>query len=90
MAFRLPKWLEKAMFNNQAISFLFGLVPILGDIASAIFGCNARNVALLEEYLTFRGAQAPESEIIKPGGGPPPAPTDSGQRLLVNPQGEEV
>jgi hypothetical protein len=53
------------------------MVPIIGDVVVAIFGCNSRNVALLEEYLAIRGAEylKPERdrrydpEVIKPGAG---------------------
>lgn len=65
------------MIYNQAIACAFGLIPILGDVFVAIYGCNARNVALLEEYLTIRGNEylKPEGdrrynrEDIKPGAG---------------------
>ena len=84
------------MLFNLAIACGFGIVPILGDVAAAIFGCNARNVALLEEYLIIRGAEyvKPEGdrrynpEDIKPGAGflpnnPTPAPTGVDQRSRV-------
>lgn len=65
------------MLVNQVITCGFGIVPILGDLAVAIFGCNSRNVALLEEYLAIRGAEylKPEGDRrydpdgIKPGAG---------------------
>jgi hypothetical protein len=60
---RLPDWLTSEMLTNQVITCVCGLVPILGDVAVAIFGCNSRNVALLEEYLSIRGA-----EYLKPEG----------------------
>jgi hypothetical protein len=88
------------MFYNQAVAFGCGLVPILGDIAAAIFGCNARNVALLEEYLIIRGAESlkPEGdrrynpEDIRPGAGFPPSnPTPAPAGLDQQPQaGVEV
>lgn len=78
-----PEWLETEMIFNQAIACAFGMVPILGDLAVAIFGCNARNVALLEEYLAVRGAEylkpgrerRYKSEDIKPGAGMEPGET---------------
>lgn len=91
------------MVRNQAIACIFGLVPILGDVAMAIFGCNARNVALLEEYLTIRGAEylKPEGgrrynhEVIKPGAGFSPnnsihTPAGPDQERLINLQAMEV
>ena len=65
------------MVSNQVITFGCGLVPILGDVIVAIFGCNSRNVALLEQYLAIRGAEYLKAEgdrrydpgDIKPGAG---------------------
>ena len=77
MVSRLPDWLAAEMLVNQVITCGCGMVPILGDLFVAIFGCNSRNVALLEEYLTIRGAEylKPEGDRhydpddIKPGAG---------------------
>lgn len=65
------------MLVNQVITCVCGMVPILGDLIVAIFGCNSRNVALLEEYLIIRGSEYLRSdgdrlydpEDIKPGAG---------------------
>lgn len=90
------------MTYNLAIACACGIVPILGDIVVAIFGCNARNVALLEEYLIIRGAEylKPEGhrthkpEDIKPGAGFAPnnhTSTPGGpdqQPLIVRQDGE--
>jgi len=73
----LPDWLEEQMLFNQLFACVCGTVPILGDLVVAIFGCNSRNVTLLEEYLAIRGAEylRPEGdrhynpEDIKPGAG---------------------
>lgn len=73
------------MLFNQVFVCVCGTVPILGDIVVAIFGCNARNVALFEEYLTVRGAEylTPERDRrynpddIKPGAGMEPAESPS-------------
>lgn len=40
------------MMFNIALDFGLGLVPLLGDIADAIFRANTRNAWLLEVYLT--------------------------------------
>lgn len=73
----LPDWLSAEMLVNQVIACVCGMVPILGDVIVAIFGCNSRNVALLEEYLAIRGSEylRPDGdrrydpEDIKPGAG---------------------
>jgi hypothetical protein len=85
---RLPEWLEKQMLFNQVFAFLCGTVPLLGDIVVAIFACNARNVALFEEYLAVRGAEylKPEGDRrydpadIKPGAG-----MESGESPVLKP-----
>lgn len=43
------------MYLNLILDFAIGLVPILGDIADAMYKCNTRNAILLEEYLRKRG-----------------------------------
>lgn len=81
----LPEWLEKQMLFNQVFACLCGTVPIIGDLVVAIFGCNARNVALFEEYLATRGAEylRPEHDRrynpddIKPGAGMEPGESPS-------------
>lgn len=80
MVFRLPDWLEEEMLFNQLFACVCGTVPILGDLVVAIFGCNARNVVLLEEFLAIRGAENLKAEgdrrynpeDIKPGAGMEP------------------
>ena len=39
---------------NVALDFFIGLVPVLGDFADIILGCNTRNSNLLEEMLVKR------------------------------------
>lgn len=48
----LPATLRARMMFNIALDFGLGLVPLLGDIADAIFRANTRNAWLLEVYLT--------------------------------------
>jgi len=43
------------MLFNNAISASIGLVPVVGDVALAIWKANSRNAWLLEEFLTIRG-----------------------------------
>jgi len=81
----LPHWLAAEMLTNQVITCGCGMIPILGDLVVAIFGCNSRNVALLEHYLAIRGAEylKPEGDRrydpgdIKPGAGMEPGESPS-------------
>ena len=76
------------------------MFPILGDLIVAIFGCNSRNVALLEEYLVIRGTEylKPEGDRhydpddIKPGAGMEPGESPSYYPTLasVNPDQEPL
>ena len=50
----LPPTLRAKMMFNIALDFGLGLIPILGDIADAVFRANTRNAWLLEVYLTKR------------------------------------
>ncbi|KAI0749349.1 hypothetical protein C8Q80DRAFT_619374 [Daedaleopsis nitida] len=76
----LPGWLIGQMLFNNAISAGVGFVPIVGDIALAMFKANSRNAALLEEYLRVRGeeylkAAATRTEDpaeVRPGAGRTP------------------
>jgi hypothetical protein len=40
---------------NLAIDFIIGFVPFIGDFADAVYKCNIRNAALLENELRKRG-----------------------------------
>jgi hypothetical protein len=42
------------MLTNLAIDFIIRLVPFIGDFADAIYKCNIRNAALLENELRKR------------------------------------
>lgn len=44
------------MYLNVAADFAIGLVPLLGDIADALYKANSRNTWLLEDYLVKRAA----------------------------------
>jgi Domain of unknown function (DUF4112) len=50
----LPSSVKGKMYRNLAFDFLIGLVPLLGDIADAVYKCNTKNVILLEEELVKR------------------------------------
>ncbi|KAK9476203.1 hypothetical protein V1514DRAFT_198823 [Lipomyces japonicus] len=50
----LPGWLYSKMMANVIIDFLFGLVPIVGDVVDILYKANSRNALLLEKYLRDR------------------------------------
>jgi hypothetical protein len=69
----LPQQLRARMVFNIMVDFAIGLVPILGDVADALFRANTRNAWLLEAYLTKRaqaqkqgGIQDPDTGAIIP------------------------
>lgn len=75
--FSIPPWLLNRMVGNQAIATVIGFVPVVGDVAIAVFKVNSRNAALLEEFLRIRGEeflrdQADRVEdpvVVRPGAG---------------------
>lgn len=62
----LPSSLKNRMYLNVAADFAIGLVPLLGDIADALYKANSRNTWLLEDYLVKKAAaeQSPQSRRI--------------------------
>ncbi|CAK9787083.1 hypothetical protein CC85DRAFT_285988 [Cutaneotrichosporon oleaginosum] len=52
----LPASVTSQMLFNNAVSAGVGLVPLVGDIALAVWKANWRNANLLEEFLAQRGA----------------------------------
>ncbi|POY72239.1 hypothetical protein BMF94_4745 [Rhodotorula taiwanensis] len=50
----IPATLQQRMLFNQLAGLGIGLIPLLGDIALAVFKANSRNAALLEEFLIQR------------------------------------
>ncbi|ERF71737.1 hypothetical protein EPUS_05609 [Endocarpon pusillum Z07020] len=60
----LPHKIKNAMLMNLAFDFFIGLVPLLGDIADAIYKCNTKNYLLLEKELTKRAVQRQEGAGI--------------------------
>ncbi|KAK4689273.1 hypothetical protein P7C73_g842, partial [Tremellales sp. Uapishka_1] len=55
-------WLIQRMLINNALSAGMGFVPVVGDIALAVFKANSRNAHLLEEYLIIRGREFAAAE----------------------------
>ena len=60
----MPHKIKNAMLMNLAFDFFIGLVPLLGDIADAIYKCNTKNYLLLEKELTRRAVQRQEDAGI--------------------------
>jgi hypothetical protein len=54
----LPAEVTSKMWFNIILDFGIGLVPLLGDIADAVFRANTRNAVVLEKYLRQKGAAA--------------------------------
>jgi len=54
----LPNSLQQKMMFNIIVDFVVGLIPILGDLADAVYKCNTRNAILLEHYLRAKGESA--------------------------------
>jgi len=64
----LPSGIKSKMYVNIVLDFGIGLVPILGDVADALFRANTKNAVILEQYLREKGAKA-----LKAQGRPTPA-----------------
>lgn len=56
---KAPRALVWRMAGNALFDLLIGLVPVLGDLADAVFKANARNVKLLEIHLQSRLSPPP-------------------------------
>ncbi|MWG36412.1 DUF4112 domain-containing protein [Halomarina oriensis] len=53
-----PKRTVARMTANVVVDFLFGSVPLLGDLFDMFFKASRRNVELLEDYLDADGEEA--------------------------------
>lgn len=62
----IPHALRMRMLFNIAIDFGIGLVPILGDVADALFRANTRNCWLLEVYLTKKAEANSHGTVTDP------------------------
>ncbi len=51
------------MAANVGIDMLVGAIPVLGDLFDVGFKANRRNVALLRDHLSERGAVLPKAEF---------------------------
>lgn len=54
----LPADVTMRMYLNIIIDFGMGLLPIIGDIADALYRANTKNAAVLEKHLRQKGAAA--------------------------------
>jgi hypothetical protein len=70
----LPNAIKAKMLFNIVLDFGVGLVPIIGDIADALFRANTRNAVVLEKFLREKGAQ--NLKIHSGQRTPPLDPTD--------------
>ncbi|GAA5839912.1 hypothetical protein JCM9279_005205 [Rhodotorula babjevae] len=68
----LPASLVQRMLFNQLVGLGIGLVPLVGDLALAVFKANSRNAALLEDFLVRRAAKSASSGV----GAPAPTAAD--------------
>lgn len=53
----LPKELKAKMWLNILIDLVIGFMPIIGDIADAVYKCNTRNAKLLYGHLKVAGQE---------------------------------
>lgn len=53
----LPMNLKMRMIIYILIDFAVGTVPIVGDLADAVYKCNTKNAAVLEKHLREQGAK---------------------------------
>lgn len=51
----LPSGLRVKMLINIIFDFILGLVPLLGDLADAMYRANTKNAILLEDHLREKG-----------------------------------
>jgi hypothetical protein len=54
----LPADVTSRMYFNIILDFGIGLVPLIGDVADALFRANTRNAVILEKHLRKKGAAA--------------------------------
>jgi hypothetical protein len=96
----LPATLRARMIFNIALDFGLGLIPLLGDVADAVFRANTRNAWLLEMYLTKKSeaeriGHVSDPELGKlnvpshPGTKPPAYHTDGNQQGVIMPNQPE-
>lgn len=53
----LPNGIKLKMLINIIFDFFLGIVPLLGDLADAMYKANTKNALLLEDFLREKGKQ---------------------------------
>ena len=71
-----------APYSNIIMDFVVGIIPVLGDVADALFRANTRNAALLYEHLRERGAARIAAGEKSSGFGRP----ENGEALVTAPR----
>ncbi|KAJ1730447.1 hypothetical protein LPJ61_003004 [Coemansia biformis] len=61
--FHTPATIKSQMMVNVAIDFVFGLVPVLGDIFDVLFKANMRNCQLIENHVDAMRSSAQGMEM---------------------------
>ena len=58
--FRVPAVVIGRMLFNTVLDAVVGVIPVVGDLFDFAYRSNARNIALLERYVTEPGADTRE------------------------------
>jgi len=58
----LPADVKSKMYFNIVLDFALGIIPLIGDLADAVFRANTRNAIVLEAYLRKKGAKALQAQ----------------------------
>lgn len=64
------------MMWNIMLDFGIGLIPIVGDLADALYRANTRNAWLLDAYLTEKAAALKNGKVQDPDTGSTVAVTE--------------
>lgn len=63
----LPGRISFMMLLNIIIDLAIGFVPLVGDLADAIYKCNTRNAILLEKHLREKAAMQEKARLKNKG-----------------------
>lgn len=86
----LPATLKARMMFNIMLDFALGLVPLLGDLADAVFRANTRNAWLLETYLTKKLEAQRTGHISDPELGRLDVPSGPSQPMPAKVKGRPI
>jgi hypothetical protein len=83
----LPGRISFMMLLNIIIDLAIGFVPLVGDLADAIYKCNTRNAILLEKHLRDKAANTLDRLDRRDAPGPsrPPAARPARDNSNVSP-----